>query len=145
MWNIPCTISSRQNMVGSLNLSESILYATSEMHRSLSSKRISLVEYEGCLYYFISCSSLALFFWTWQRYPCKLESPTKYVFLSNILFKLSSNYNVSDICELKWKSSIDAFAISDLSIFASILKISSKIISTHVPAVWLKLVTVSFF
>ena len=62
MQNIPCTICSRRNMAGSLNPSESILYATREVDRSLSSKQISLVEYEGCLYYFICCSSPALFF-----------------------------------------------------------------------------------
>ena len=50
MWSIPCTICSRRNIMGRLNPSENILYATREVYRSLSSKRKSLVEYEGCLY-----------------------------------------------------------------------------------------------
>ena len=62
MWNIPCTICSKIRMVGSLNSSESILYATSEVYHNLNSKRISLVVYEGCLHYFICHISLALFF-----------------------------------------------------------------------------------
>ena len=46
VWKIPCTICSRRIIVGSLNPLESILYATREVYRSLSQKRISLVEYE---------------------------------------------------------------------------------------------------
>ena len=66
-------------------------------------------------------------------------------FITYVLYVFSGNQDVSDICELKWKSSIDAFAMSDLSIFASILKYSSKLFSTHASAVWLKLVTGSSF
>ena len=122
---------------GSLYPSENILYTTNEVHHSLSLKRISLAEYEGCN---ITLSVLVHWhwsFWTRQCHACKLESSTKYFFfLTNVLFKLSGNHEVSDICELNWKSSIDSFAMSDLSIFASIGKFLSKLISTLGSTVW---------
>ena len=62
MLNIPYTICSRRNMVGCLSPSESMLYAPCKVYGGLSSKRISLVECEGYLYYSICCSSLTLLF-----------------------------------------------------------------------------------
>ena len=75
--SILCNICSRRNMVGSLNPSENILYATREVYCSLSSKRISLVEYEGCLYTLSVVVRWHCSFWTRKRHPCKLEKSTK--------------------------------------------------------------------
>ena len=52
---------------------------------------------------------------------------------------------ISDICELKRKNSISDSVMSDLSIFASMRKLSSKLTFTHGSAVLLKLVTVTPF
>ena len=73
-------------------------------------------------------------FRTRQRYPCKLESSTECFFYQTYHFNFQENHAGSD-----------AFAMSDVSVFASILKFSSKLISTHGSAVWLKLVTVPSF
>ena len=70
---------------------------------------------------------------------------TKCFFYQICFFKFSGSPDISDICEIKWKISIDAFAMSDLSIFASVLKFSSKLISTHGLTVRLKLVKMSYF
>ena len=103
IWNIPCTICSRRNMVVSLNPSESILQVTSEVYRTLSQKRrISLVENEGCLFFSLCVAVHWHYsFWIRQRHPCKLESSTKCFFLCNILLTFPGNHDVSDICEFK--------------------------------------------